>query len=45
MFGDIMLWLRKSWKEFWCIHDYHAKDVGRQIAYFCSKCARCKLNL
>lgn len=22
MFGDFILWIKQSWKEFWCIHDY-----------------------
>ena len=22
MLGDIILWIKKMWKQFWCIHAY-----------------------
>lgn len=41
MFGDLILWMKKTWKQFWCIHEYkihHFPDYHSH--YKCEKCDR-----
>ena len=43
MFGDLILWIREKWKQFWCIHEYEYKFVTRVHCYEqCKKCGKVK---
>lgn len=46
MFGDIVLFLRKKWKQCWCIHDYKYRDLPANCSHFyCTKCGKIKKEL
>jgi hypothetical protein len=44
MFGDFILFIKRLWKEFWCIHEYtyHTKMIPYSDIKVCAKCARIK---
>lgn len=42
MFGDFILWIKQSWKEFWCIHDYQYTGKLDYRYEMCTKCGRLK---
>ena len=46
MYGDIVLFIRKKWEQFWCIHDYKTDPVSLRLPMgalmFCEKCDRMK---
>jgi hypothetical protein len=46
MFGDFILFIKNSWKEFWCIHNYKSdKQLINSPGPFmlsCTKCGRIK---
>ena len=43
MFGDLILWIREKWKQFWCIHEYQQHDCGpTRLWYECKKCGKVK---
>ena len=42
MIGDLILWIKRVWKQQTCIHDYkwiHRKDTGGSFEQ-CSKCEK-----
>lgn len=44
MFGDMVLYVKLKWRQFWCIHNYKydpiGSDVCRTILRECTKCER-----
>lgn len=42
MFGDFYLYIKSSWKKYWCWHDYRLDryrfSAGKGIGYICDKC-------
>ena len=44
MFGDLILWIKKTWKQFWCIHDYQWQGKLDYRYNECTKCGRIKSN-
>lgn len=44
MFGDFILYIKESWKEFWCIHDYKFDRalwlIPTHLTEKCGKCGR-----
>jgi len=46
MFGDFVLFIKQSWKEFWCIHDYEFDrllwSLPTHLSMRCRKCGRLK---
>ena len=46
MFGDFILYIKESWKEFWCIHDYKFDRalwlIPTHLTEKCEKCGRLK---
>lgn len=45
MIGDIILSIKKFWKQFICIHHYKCKitkDLEQNIYFECEKCEQCK---
>lgn len=45
MIGDFILWLKESWKQCFCLHDYKTvfpKSYGMPSYYECKKCGRIK---
>ena len=42
MFGDLMLWLKRIWKRFWCIHDYQWQGKLDFRYCACTKCGKLK---
>lgn len=46
MFGDVVLFLREKWTQFWCIHNYRYRDLPSDYSHFyCTKCGRIKKNI
>jgi len=42
MFGDMILFIRNQWKQFWCIHNYKVDGVGIATGLNCSRiCSKC----
>ena len=45
MFGNIVLFLREKWTQFWCIHNYKYRDAPSGCSHFyCTKCGKFKNN-
>ena len=43
MFGDIVLFIKEKWTQFWCIHNYKHRDLPANGSHFyCTKCGRIK---
>lgn len=42
MFGDLILWIKEHWKQFWCIHDYQWQGKLDFRYCACTKCGKCK---
>lgn len=45
MFGNLILSIKKNWKQFWCIHNYvtctKSIMIGNSGCYeYCSKCKK-----
>ena len=34
MFGDIVLFIKEKWKQFWCIHDYKYRDLPANCSHY-----------
>lgn len=42
MFGDLLLWIKRTWKQFWCIHDYQYQGKLDFRYCACTKCGKRK---
>ena len=43
MLGDLILSIKKWWKQFICIHEYVYKELPADCSFFrCKKCGRIK---
>ena len=43
MFGDIVLFIKEKWKQFWCVHNYKHRDLPANCShYYCTKCGKIK---
>lgn len=42
MFGDLILWIKEHWKQFWCIHDYQWQGKLDFRYCACTKCGKSK---
>jgi hypothetical protein len=44
MFGNIILYFKEKWQQFWCIHDYKPDRIGiaTGLSYnrVCCKCGK-----
>lgn len=47
MFGDFFLWIKRKWKQFWCIHEYvaHRGSVYFHTPRICKKCGKYERKL
>lgn len=42
MFGDLILWIKEHWKQYWCIHDYQRQGKLDFRYCACTKCGKRK---
>ncbi len=46
MFGDFILFVKKKWNQFWCIHEYIPDRIGivtgLHFGMYCKKCGKFK---
>ena len=46
MFGDIVLFIKEKWTQFWCVHDYKYRDLpDNSYHFYCIKCEKIKKNI
>ena len=42
MIGDLIIYIKLKWKQFWCVHNYvaHRGSVEIGMPRICNKCGR-----
>lgn len=46
MFGDIVLFIKEKWTQFWCVHYYKYRDLPANSSHFyCTKCGKIKKDI